>query len=136
MRPPGFFVAIMMILSGCDEVRPGLCPAPLAGWYEPKTGGTGGQVRARIALAGTRISWNGDPTDEKELAEYLRLSRTMSPPPLVMFDPAGAESCAQASRIRDLIDKEYDCRANKCWQGSQQEFQRAPVREGELHLPW
>jgi hypothetical protein len=131
-------VALTPALAGCGRGGPvtASCPAPLHGWYEPRTGRTLQEVVSRIRVEGREISWNGTRTNEAELAELLRVSRTVTPQPLIMFDPTGAESCAYAARVRDIIDREYDCRTNKCWQGSRQEYERAPLREGEVVLPW
>jgi hypothetical protein len=138
MSWPWPLLAATLTLSGCGESGPvtASCPAPLPGWYEPRTGRTMQEVVSHIDLAGREISWDGAPTDEAELAEYLRVARTMSPRPFIMFDPRGAESCAYAARVRDIIDQEYDCWTNKCWQGSPQEYERTPLREGEIVLPW
>lgn len=129
---------MILTASACKEAGPvtGSCPAPLRAWYEPETGRTIQEIQFNVDLRGETIWWNGEEVEERELTENLRLSRRLLPAPLIMFDPARAESCVYATRIRDIIDREYDCRENKCWQGSRGEFERAPLRKGEVVAPW
>jgi hypothetical protein len=89
-----------------------------------------------VDLEGHLIRWNGDPVNEHRLAERLRVARTLSPQPLIMFDPAEGDSCDRAGRVRDIIHREFDCSANQCWQGSPAEYERSPIREGERFFPW
>ncbi len=112
------------------------CPLPLPGWYEPTTGGTAGPATSAIRRDRRAVTFRGDQTNEADLREYLRLSRSLLPTPIVLFDPYGGADCAFASRIRDVIHDEFDCRRNKCWQGTRKAYNDAPLREGEIVLPW
>jgi hypothetical protein len=137
---PLFFLGFaLMSASGCGQERAAerSCPALLDGWYGPATGApVPRELMWRVDLAGGTIRWNGDPIDEEELAARLRTARQLSPVPIIMFDPGGAESCVEATRLRNIIHRQFDCAANTCWQGSQQDYRSTPLREGEVALPW
>ena len=127
-----------MLSYGCGGPAPVTtsCPAPLPSWYSPITGGTVRSHEYEVILDGRTIVFDGRPIEEVDLPKYLSLVRTMTPPPLIHFDPEKGIDCAFATRIRDIVHTEFDCASNKCWHGSRKARRETPLKEDEFILPW
>jgi hypothetical protein len=121
-------VAVLFATLGCSGSAPSSCPSVLPGWATPTIGQPVHHVANVVTAQGGLAHWNGVRTDEKTLSTYLLQTATMDPLPFVIFDPQGTD-CESATRLRDIMDRNYPCRDGACGQGSRADFERASYKE-------
>ena len=129
MRTTFAAVAVALLATlGCSGNAPASCPSLLPGWATPTSGQPVHHVVNVVTVQGGQAHWNGVVTDEQALSTYVRKTAVMDPLPFVIFDPQGTD-CESATRLRDIIDRNYPCRDGACGQGSRAAFERASYKE-------
>lgn len=129
MRTPATLSLVLACAASASPGHAGDAPAP-KGWSTPTTGKPAYWTRNIITVRENRLYWNGVTVDEVTLLRYVRESATLNPLPLLVFD-AQLQGNGYASHIRDMIAKNYPCRAGACFQGSPLSLDRTPYRRSK-----
>jgi hypothetical protein len=116
-------------MIGCNErLAQTTCVPALPGWATSETGKPVHLIANTVTLSGRDIRWNGVSIDEQKLVSHARQSSALNPVPFLIFDPGNAPDCQYATRVRDILDREYPCRDGACWLGSEAELKQAPFK--------
>ncbi len=113
-------MCVTLTLGGCglNQQSDEQCPSLLPGWREPADGRSGLIVMNVVAFNNARITWNRQPISISQLQTFLVRGTTMNPVPFVVLDPTNAPSCAEATKVRDIINDAADCQGEgRCGQG-------------------
>lgn len=120
-------LVFLLISCGACSEKPvsGSCPTVLPRWTKPKDGLSSFRPISFIQLSGGQPTWDGESLSHAELERRLKLSADMNPRWHVLFDPSGARNCAEATELRDEINRFADCKGTGvCGQGASKEFIR------------
>lgn len=78
------------------------------------------------------IYWNGQRISEKQLAQYLELSRKLNPEPEVLLETEMGASCHAVENVRDQMDRWLDCKKPypRCAEGIESVWRNLPTPPG------
>lgn len=109
----------------------GECPTLMPRWTKPSQGRSAFRSMIVVAFSGSHISWNEQQISEAKLKEYLFLTRSLNPVPLVVLDPSKAPDCETAAKLQRIIDRAADCRGDGvCGLGPRADWKKAPGLSG------
>ena len=120
--------ALVIALNGCNLEPPTdkQCPALLPKWSKPTNGRSGHLITNVVAFTDNGITWNRQPISNNQLQTYLARGLQLNPVPFIVLDPTNARSCAEASKVRDVINRAGDCQGEgMCGQGSAADWEKA-----------
>lgn len=72
------------------------------------------QQRNILHLDGNRLLWNGDQISETAGREFLGVTATMNPQPLLVLTYSARTPRERVQRARSLVDEVVGCNLRKC----------------------
>ncbi|WP_145960968.1 ExbD/TolR family protein [Sphingosinithalassobacter portus] len=115
MRAGG--VALWLLLSGCSGGTYGVkqCGAAPDGWFDPLTEWPHLRDRSEIQLAASgALRWNGQPSSETEVADYLARSARFRPEPAIVLKIDTDAGCDKVRQVRTVMAESELCRLGLC----------------------